>query len=352
MTLTNKRGKTLEEYIISKSLYLINERSDGTRFHNRRGKNNIDLTIVNNPLLKATRDWEIWDEESCSDHRIIQFNIRQCNKPKRQHNYHGTRYIISEQKFDRFDNNLKELVGTKFQMDNIKDLSSLDNKLATHVKTSRNVEAAVDTLQEAITMSCNKTFKTVASEQKVTDHKSVTWWTQELTTKRKILNVMRRRFQRTHNSELRESRKNTYHEERSNYQAAIKREKLKSWKEYCNLTPSSNPWDAVYRLASNKNRKSSTMTTILKPDGSYTSNLNETTQAVLEHLITKDDQTEDTEHHKIIRKQIKEPIKTADDRELTPAEVKSAIENLTKRHQGKTELQEQYTRESSSFFPH
>jgi len=71
------------------------------------------------------------------------------------------------------------------------------------------------------------------------------------------------------------------------------------------------------------------MTTVLKPDGSYTSNLNETTQVIVDHLITKDDKTEDTEYQKRIRKQIKEPIQTADDRELTPAEVKDAIENLT-----------------------
>jgi len=78
-------------------------------------------------------------------------------------------------------------------------------------------------------------------------------------------------------------------------------------------THTSNPWNAVYRLASNKNRKSSTMTTVLKPDGSYTSNLNETMQVMLDHLITKDDQTEDTEYHKRIRKQIKDPIQTAHD---------------------------------------
>jgi len=71
------------------------------------------------------------------------------------------------------------------------------------------------------------------------------------------------------------------------------------------------------------------MTIILKPDGSYTSNLNEAMQVILDHLITKDDQTEDTEYHKRIRKQIKEPIQTADDRELTPAEIKNAIEDLT-----------------------
>ena len=210
-------------------------------------------------------------------------------------------------------------------MNNIKDLSSMDSEIATQVKTTRDVENAVDTLQEAITVACNKSFKTIETTQKWTKQKSVAWWTQELTIKRKRINAMRRRFQRTHNIESRESHKNAYHEEKSSYQAAIKREKLKSWKEYCNLTSSTNPWNAVYKITSNKNKKSPTMTTILKPDVSYISNLNETMQVMLDHLITKDNQTEDTECHKRIRKQIKEPIQTADDRELTPAEVENAI---------------------------
>jgi len=67
------------------------------------------------------------------------------------------------------------------------------------------------------------------------------------------------------------------------------------------------------------------MTTLLIPDGVYTSNLNETSQATLNHLITIDDQTDDTEYHKRIRKQIKEPKQMTD---FTPAEVKNAIEDL------------------------
>jgi hypothetical protein len=50
---TNKRGKILEEYIISKNLYVINEESEQTTFQNRKGSSNIDLTIVNNHLLNA-----------------------------------------------------------------------------------------------------------------------------------------------------------------------------------------------------------------------------------------------------------------------------------------------------------
>jgi len=70
------------------------------------------------------------------------------------------------------------------------------------------------------------------------------------------------------------------------------------------------------------------MTTLLKSDGSYTSNLNETVQAMLDHLITRDDRTDDSGYHKRIRTKIREPSQAADDREFTPAEIKNAIEEL------------------------
>jgi hypothetical protein len=56
------------------------------------------------------------------------------------------------------------------------------------------------------------------------------------------LNALRRRYQRTiNNEELRGHRKNIYYEEEANKQATMKKEKIKSWKESCNLTPSTNP---------------------------------------------------------------------------------------------------------------
>ena len=92
---TNKRGKILEEYTIRKDLYVMNESSERTTFHNMRGQSNIDLTVVKKPLLKAIGGWDISDEDSCSDQSIIKFSIGQSNKRGRQHTYQGTRYIIN-----------------------------------------------------------------------------------------------------------------------------------------------------------------------------------------------------------------------------------------------------------------
>ena len=67
------------------------------------------------------------------------------------------------------------------------------------------------------------------------------------------------------------------------------------------------------------------MTTLQKPDGSLMTDLNETVKLMIEYLFPKDEQTDDTDYHKRIRAQLKEPISTADDRDCTPAKVKDAI---------------------------
>ena len=109
-------------------------------------------------------------------------------------------------------------------MENTEDVECLDNNLATHTKETDDIDSIVEKLQEAITLSCNKSFKIKGKTKKMKTQKSVPWWTEELTIKRKKLNALRRRYQRTKNNEvLREHRKNRYYEERTLYQATIKR---------------------------------------------------------------------------------------------------------------------------------
>jgi hypothetical protein len=68
--LTNSRGRILEEFLMSKQLHIMNEESNLTAFRSSRGTSNIDLTIINNQLLSAVMEWEISDQESCSNHSI------------------------------------------------------------------------------------------------------------------------------------------------------------------------------------------------------------------------------------------------------------------------------------------
>jgi hypothetical protein len=209
------------------------------------------------------------------------------------------------------------------------DSTNLDRGSALQVKILNDIESSVDLFQEALISSCNKSFKIRRATRITTKYKSVPWWTEKLTLMRKRTNALRRRYQRTtNNDELRESRKKQYHDEKTKYQAAIQGEKIKSWKEYCNLTSSTNPWNAVYKIASNKARRSQTLSTLQKPDGSLTTNITETVTYMLDYLITKDEEEDDSDYHKTIRGLTERPIQSADDREYTTEEIGDAIDAI------------------------
>jgi hypothetical protein len=108
-------------------------------------------------------------------------------------------------------------------------------------------------------------------------------------------------YQRTRNNEeLREQRKTQYLEGKSRYAATIKKEKISSWKEYYNMTSSTNPWKEVYKLASGT-RKNAQITTLRKPDGSLTADISETLQHMLVCFAPEDKRNDDIDFHKQAR---------------------------------------------------
>ena len=74
-TITNQRGKILEEFIICNDLYVLNEATETPTFQSNRGSSRIDLTITNSRLVRSVSDWICGEEESCSDHNIVNFKI-------------------------------------------------------------------------------------------------------------------------------------------------------------------------------------------------------------------------------------------------------------------------------------
>lgn len=100
--LTNKRGKTLEEFIISNQLIILNKGSEMKTFQRSRGSSNIDLTISNHRLLTKIKEWKISEEESCSDHKIIQFCIGQYNIQQTGNIFQCTKYIARGENLKRF----------------------------------------------------------------------------------------------------------------------------------------------------------------------------------------------------------------------------------------------------------
>jgi len=72
---TNTRGRTMEEFIISRDLQILNKETGIPTFETSRGRSWIDLTLCNSKLSQYTRRWTCGEEESCADHKIIFFDI-------------------------------------------------------------------------------------------------------------------------------------------------------------------------------------------------------------------------------------------------------------------------------------
>jgi len=103
-----------------------------------------------------------------------------------------------------------------------------------------------------------------------------------------------------------------------------------SWKQYCKDTTTSNPWNAVYKLATGNIKKCITLSTLRKPDRTTTKDLAETTRYTIESFTPEDNEESDNEHQKLLRALFKEPMTTEDDTPFTTIEVREAIKGMNK----------------------
>ena len=105
------------------------------------------------------------------------------------------------------------------------DTGDLDNILVKTVMSRNDIEKTVDEFYEDLTTACNESFRTQLANKTEMTNRSVPWWNEELTTMRKRLNALRRRYQRTTNNEnLRAQRKAQYLEGKARYTSKIKNE--------------------------------------------------------------------------------------------------------------------------------
>jgi hypothetical protein len=241
--LTKSRGRILEEFITSKRLFIMNEVSGNTTFGNRLGTSSIDLTIIKQPLLKSITRWEISDKESVSDHNIIKYKLKQGIAKWNFENYSHIRYRMSKDSMVSVQDALLQVLREKFTTNDITiRVEEADEMLSSLVTENANIEEIVFKFNESLKTACNNTFQIRRASRNLTSHRSVPWWSVDLTTMRKRTNALRRLYQRTrHNEVLREKRKTQYYESKVTYAATIERENIRSWKEFCEVSTATNP---------------------------------------------------------------------------------------------------------------
>jgi hypothetical protein len=122
---------------------------------------------------------------------------------------------------------------TLCRLRNAESTEDLDTTLCARMAEEEDIGKSTEEFHVILKTTCDTTYKKPSTIKKTTAHKSVPWWTQELTVVRKRTNALRRRHQKTRNNGvLRDRRKVQYLESKAQYAATIKREKLRSWKEY------------------------------------------------------------------------------------------------------------------------
>jgi hypothetical protein len=169
---------------------------------------------------------------------------------------------------------------------------------------------------------------------------------------RKRTNALRRRYQRTRNNEeLREQRKTQYFEGKARYAATIKKEKISSWTEYCNMTFVS-PCNEVYILAVGKRSNNTHITTLRKPDGSLRADIKETINLMLEYFTSEDNAHDVDDYHKQIRVQSQETVNSPDDREFTIEEIRNTVERMdNKKAPGEDGITGEIYKQTFEIFP-
>jgi len=72
------------------------------------------------------------------------------------------------------------------------------------------------------------------------------------------------------------------------YQAKLREQKLKSWKDFCSSIESTNLWNAVYRYAAGKLRSKPTLSTLKAGNNNYTTDFQSTVNQLMEYFLSED----------------------------------------------------------------
>jgi hypothetical protein len=159
--ITNRRGKILEEFLMSKQFHIINEESCYTTFRNSRGASKIDPTVTNNQALDVVRERVISDHGSCSDHSILLYVLVNGTFRWTGVNTEGVRYKFTKKDSEKFQVNLLQLIQQRFCGSNkeVGETEELDKTLRLRVGKSPNMEKIVEELHDVLASACSISFK-------------------------------------------------------------------------------------------------------------------------------------------------------------------------------------------------
>jgi len=82
----------------------MNEETGISTFEKIRGRSWLDLTLCKNILAQKLRGWTCGENESCSDHNLIRFDIETGPKGCNTFDRSWKRYHIKTEDWGKFEN--------------------------------------------------------------------------------------------------------------------------------------------------------------------------------------------------------------------------------------------------------
>lgn len=225
------RDEALAEATTDLNLLVLNEPGNPPTFQSHNGISRIDVTLASMQVISSTRSWRVREGLTTSDHNMITFST--FSVPTSQYIQQQPRFNSKKANWDKFLNTLAE-----------EKLNRLSNLRLT---TAENVEAAAVAIHSAIVCACEASVK-----RKTPHSRSVPWWTENLTTIKKMSYKARKAFQAERDPERRETKKRIYARIRRDYTSEVYRAKKVDWQKLVSDKGNSSPWGVVYKLRMQK----------------------------------------------------------------------------------------------------
>lgn len=316
----NRRGDQIIEFTFQNNLIILNDSKIPT-YSSTNGQSHIDLTFANTTTYRKILNWKVEEIETNSDHAYITFQLAfdeviTDNTQIINQNYAFNNWVLdqSNKKYCIKKANWN-LFSEKFNEKSTIITSNIDN-----IITKEELETITECLIKSVIQICDESIPMQKHFSK-----SVHWWTQEIGEKRKLVNRLRRQYQKSNTQSSRDVKRTLYYNQKIIYQNMIRESKIKSWRKFC---LESDTWGLPYILINNKLKIECAIPNFIKDDQTFTATPQESIKFALDKLFPKDYITVEKPLHKQIREEIKTPISTANDLEFTQNEVSEIINNL------------------------
>lgn len=254
---TNQRGIKLNDFVLLNNLIVANEDDTPTFKHfGNGGTSLIDLIIVNSQMFRYIESCKVNSRKSStSDHKYIDTVIAinnaadlQYTTSTRKYNTKGTDWSAFTSHLIAQFSTLNPLINSKQQTDNL--LKKM-YKLIHHV--------------------CRHHFKLINIKKPLGNQ----WFDQECKTSKKKLNKLFRKLIKCRTEYDKQQYEVEYRSQRIAYKKLIRDKKFNSFKSYLDCLNDQNVFQSLKLVRANHKTP---IKTILKEDGNYTEDLNQTIQ--------------------------------------------------------------------------